>query len=309
MERTTITSGKTTVRFYPTQIVNQGPNSTIVNAINEETYEPAVVKVSALFSADGIPVNQSDKRRASSPEQFINEIRTLKQLNGIQHVPELYASERRITPDGSFQFYIGQSRIPGKSVEQWRKEDAIAWEPSRIRLLLLSVAKALSAVHERGIVHADLKRSSIMLSEYEEYGIVDWGNARALNTPAIDNNGHIIATAEFASPEQGRAEPLNEQSDIYSLGVIAFTLLYGLSVSHRFSITNGELIERSSKEILQRVGKNTPLPYDRIPTPENNVEKHLQEVLTRMTQPSLNDRFRTCYDVINEIKGLYHGQS
>ena len=93
---------------------------------------------------------------------------------------------------------------------------------------LLQIASALSAVHEQGVLHRDLKPGNIMLRRDGSIALIDFGLAkRARLETAITDKGEIFGTPYYMSPEQGHGNGVDERSDIYSLGVIFYEMLTG----------------------------------------------------------------------------------
>jgi eukaryotic-like serine/threonine-protein kinase len=89
-----------------------------------------------------------------------------------------------------------------------------------------AIARALAAVHAAGVLHRDLKPGNVMLREDGSIALIDFGMSKdAALALDITETGTIFGTPHYMSPEQGHAEPLDERSDLYSLGVILFEML------------------------------------------------------------------------------------
>ena len=89
-----------------------------------------------------------------------------------------------------------------------------------------AIARALAAVHAAGVLHRDLKPGNVMLREDGSIALIDFGMSKdAALALDITETGTIFGAPHYMSPEQGHAEPLDERSDLYSLGVILFEML------------------------------------------------------------------------------------
>lgn len=93
---------------------------------------------------------------------------------------------------------------------------------------LRQIASALSAVHQKHVLHRDLKPGNIMLRKDGSVALIDFGLAKRVRLEvAITDKGEIFGTPYYMSPEQGHGGDVDERSDIYSLGVIFFEMLTG----------------------------------------------------------------------------------
>jgi serine/threonine protein kinase len=118
------------------------------------------------------------------------------------------------------------------------------FEPARGVRVLFQLAEGLAAIHERGIVHRDIKPQNVVLSQSargEQARLLDFGIARLLElsesadaTPApiggdpfMSQPGQAVGTPAYVSPEQAMAASTTAASDVYSFGVLAFRLLTG----------------------------------------------------------------------------------
>lgn len=153
----------------------------------------------------------------------------------IDHPHVVAASDFGKLEDGSFylvlEFVEGQSL--GKLVNTMG-----ALAPQRALHIARQIVEALQAAHALGIVHRDLKPDNVMLVEKDgdpDYvKVLDFGIAKikveeATEQPALTKIGTVFGTPEYMSPEQARGELVDARADLYTVGVILYEMLAGIS--------------------------------------------------------------------------------
>jgi len=98
--------------------------------------------------------------------------------------------------------------------------------PEKVVALVSQICSALDYAHARGIVHRDVKPSNLILSEGDRVKVTDFGIAK-LAGAELTQQGQLLGTPSYMSPEQAMGEKLDGRSDIFSLGVVAFEMLSG----------------------------------------------------------------------------------
>ncbi|MDE2294937.1 MAG: serine/threonine protein kinase [Gammaproteobacteria bacterium] len=121
--------------------------------------------------------------------------------------------------------YIAMEHFPAGDLRR-RLQAPVA--PATALAYLDEIASALEAIHAVGVLHRDLKPANIMLRADGSLCLIDFGLAKAHAFEAdLTGAREIFGTPYYMSPEQGHAEPIDERSDLYSLGVIFYEMLTG----------------------------------------------------------------------------------
>jgi tRNA A-37 threonylcarbamoyl transferase component Bud32 len=153
-------------------------------------------------------------------EQFLEEARAAAALN---HPNLVTVYDLGFNGDEAF---ICMELLEGETyatILQQRKTLSIA----EVMHALISVCQGLDHAHRRGIVHRDLKPSNLMRTVEGRVKIADFGLARPLGDLSLTDGKSVSGTPRYMSPEQGRGEPTDGRSDLYSLGAMTYELLPG----------------------------------------------------------------------------------
>lgn len=120
--------------------------------------------------------------------------------------------------------------------------------------IIEQVARGLHLAHAHGVIHRDVKPGNIMVSDQGLVKITDFGVSYSTNQAQITQDGMVVGTAQYISPEQAQGEHATPQSDIYSLGVVLYEGLAG----HR-PFTGATPVDIAAAQVNDPV---PPLPHD-----------------------------------------------
>ncbi len=220
-----------------------------------------------------------------------------KVVNTVGHPNIVDIFETGALPDG--RPYIVMERLEGQSLSARADDGKIL--PDRAIAILLQVCEALIAAHAANIVHRDLKLDNVFLVDnVDDPGspkvkVLDWGIAKVINHDVRHTiEGQLVGTPQYLSPEQARGHDVSTQSDVYSLGVMAYELFleqlpFEAETSAEIMVMHLKAIPPAPRElwpdippqleelILRMLAKN----------PENRptmleVARHLDEVRTEL---------------------------
>jgi serine/threonine-protein kinase len=126
------------------------------------------------------------------------------------------------------RYFIAMQYMQGRSIEDLLAEQngPLPW-PVALDYLE-QIAGAIDYAHSRGVIHRDIKPSNILLSaDRRSACLTDFGIARLTGQETITEQGSLVGTPEYMSPEQAKGQTVDKPSDIYSLGVTAYQMLSG----------------------------------------------------------------------------------
>ncbi len=124
------------------------------------------------------------------------------------------------------QHYIAMEFVPGKTLAAVL-ENKGRLSPEETLRIADQVAAALGAAHDVGIVHRDIKPSNILIDDHGRVKVTDFGIAVAAGQGDLTDEGHLVGTAKYMSPEHARGEDLDGRSDLYALGIVMYEMLTG----------------------------------------------------------------------------------
>jgi serine/threonine-protein kinase len=131
--------------------------------------------------------------------------------------------------------YIVMEFLQGKSLAQVLEQGG-AMVPDRVQRIMQQVCGSLEEAHGRGIVHRDLKPDNVVLVDRAgkkdfvkvlDFGIAKRSNEEDKNEQKLTQQGTVLGTPPYMSPEQFTGRPIDARSDIYSLGLMAYEMLTG----------------------------------------------------------------------------------
>ncbi len=153
-------------------------------------------------------------------ERFLTEARLIAALEH-PHIVPIYQVEQK----GGL-FYIVMRFVPGTSLAGMLVKEG-KLPPARVASIAREVADALDHAHRHSVIHRDIKPDNILLDASGHAVVTDFGISRAAQAARLTQEGMVVGTPQYMSPEQAAGEEIDGRSDVYALGIVMFEMLTG----------------------------------------------------------------------------------
>jgi eukaryotic-like serine/threonine-protein kinase len=278
--------GKTLGHYQITNQLGKGGMGEVFRAKDEKLGRDVAIKV--------LP-----EEFAHNPERVARFQREAKLLASLNH-PNI-AAIHGLEESGGTNFLVLEL-VEGETLADQIKRGPAPVEESL--KLALQIAEALEAAHEKGVIHRDLKPANIKITPDGKVKVLDFGLAKAFaaepadsnlsNSPTLSNaatqQGVILGTAAYMSPEQARGKPVDKRTDIWAFGCVLFEMLAGRAPFSGNDVT----------DILAAVIRAEP-DWNCLPA---NLHGRLREVIERCLKKDVKDRAHDISDIRLDIQKI-----
>jgi eukaryotic-like serine/threonine-protein kinase len=197
--------------------------------------------------------------------------------------------------------YIATEYIEGQTLREHIEHQRINLRETLD--IAIQIASALSAAHQAGIIHRDVKPDNVMLRPDGYVKVLDFGLVKLSEkdtissgtaTSTISNTtepGTVIGTVRYMSPEQARGKAVDGRTDIFSLGVMLYEMITGCAPFEGESVA----------DIIAAILQTRPLPLS---TYSPEAPDELQRILSKALRKDSNERYDTMNDLLVDLKNL-----
>ncbi len=189
--------------------------------------------------------------------------------------------------------FIAMAYVEGQSLKERIKSGPLKLDEALD--IATQVAEGLHEAHEKGIVHRDIKPANVMITPKGQAKIMDFGLAKSPGRAQLTRTHTTVGTTAYMSPEQGRGEPVDHRSDIWSLGIVLYEMI------------TGELPFRADYEqatIYLIINEEPPSIRSR----RSDVPKKLQQIVGKALTKSTRDRYASAEDLKKDLESIAQTQ-
>ncbi|MGH8442021.1 MAG: protein kinase domain-containing protein [Nevskiaceae bacterium] len=184
--------------------------------------------------------------------------------------------------------YIAMEMLHGTDLRQRMSQGRLS--PHESGTIAMQIADGLAFAHEHGVVHRDIKPANIMLLRGDRVKIMDFGIARMQTSDIKTQTGVLLGTPKYMSPEQVAGRPLDERSDIFSLGCVLYEMWTGRPA---FSGTD-------VSQLMHNIAQATPVAPGRLAA----LPPIADLIITRALAKDPNARYQKAADLASDLRSV-----
>jgi serine/threonine protein kinase len=216
-------------------------------------------------------------------ERFLREARSMAALND-PHIIQIY-----FIGDDEGQTYFVMEFVDGESLgSMLKREGKLSVEQSA--KVIQQTALGLSTAHDRGVIHRDIKPGNLMINSRGAIKIADFGIALSNHdlSKKLTTTGEFVGTPGYLSPEVCLGKPVDQRSDIFSLGIVMFEMLTG-----RMPFTDESPLGLMLEVVKAEIPDVREINAD--------VDPEIARILDRMIAKDPAERYQNCHELVAEL--------
>lgn len=157
------------------------------------------------------------------------------------------------------------------------------------------VAQAIAHIHQKGVLHRDIKSNNIKINSSGQVKLLDFGIAKDTVTPKLTLDGHYVGSLHYLSPEQLMGKPIGRQSDIWSLGILLYEMVSGKLPFESNSLNELYMSIKDAKHIS-------------VSTIHPDIPPQIQKTINRCLKRKPAQRFSCAEELINALDSVIREQ-
>lgn len=232
------------------------------------------------------------REQFASDDDFVRRFRREAQSAASLSHPNI-VSIYDVGKDGDTE-YIVMEYVEGQNLKELIRNYAPLSSEQSINLAR-QIAEAIRHAHEHHIIHRDIKPHNILVTADGRAKVTDFGIARAVSAATMTHTGDIIGSVHYLSPEQAKGVQTNEQSDLYSLGIILYELLTG-KVPY-----DGETPVAIALKHLQE----NPVPPSQL---NPRISQGIENVILKAIAKAPERRYQTAVEFVEDLNHIQNGE-
>lgn len=265
-------------RYTVVSIIGEGESAIVFGAFDVQTGETVALKM----------LRPECDKHSEAAERFESEVRLLSLFDHPNIVKLLDTSK-----GGEYRYFV-MEYIEGITLKKHIiSRGALGTE--EILFLSRQILSALNHVHQRGVIHSDIKPQNIVIVGSGNIKLMDFGIAKTLSEQTNEISEVAVGTVQYVSPEQAEGKPLDHLSDLYSFGVMLYEMATGIL----------PFIDENANKIAAMHVNDTPIP----PTVINEeIPSGLDAIILRAMEKSPADRFPSAKVLLRSMEHMNEGE-
>jgi serine/threonine protein kinase/Flp pilus assembly protein TadD len=245
-----------------------------------------------VYKAEDLQLQRTVALKFLSPQWSASEearerfLREAKAASVLDHANTCTIHQIGTTPDG--QIFIVMALYGGETLQARLARGPLP--AAGAVAIALGACHGLAKAHRHGIIHRDIKPSNLMITEDEVVKVLDFGIAKLAGAAGFTQEGRIVGSVDYMSPEQVCDEEVDHRSDIWSLGVVLYEMLSG----------QNPFRSRSTQAAFYAVLNKVPRPLGEVVP---GLPPHLEEVVTCALAKAPGHRFRSMEEMAEALSG------
>jgi len=230
-------------------------------------------------------------------ERFQREAHTLAALDH-PNIVHIYSVESAALSEDQTVHFLTMQLVRGQPLAELISEDGLKLD--HFFDLAIPLADALRAAHEKGIIHRDLKPENVMVDEEGRVKVLDFGLAKLrlpelapgdseLPTQAMTQEGLVLGTVPYMSPEQVQGRPVDNRTDLFSFGILLYEMLCG----------RRPFAGENTASLVSSIMRDEPEPVADL---KPGLPARLVEIVGRCLEKDRDSRAQTAQEIRDELQ-------